>query len=232
MYRVILIDIDDTLFDYAQAEEYAIKKVFEDFRCFDHERNQQKYEEMKREYKIINGILWKELEKGTVKSDELKIKRFEILFEKVGLSYNAVDFSKQYLKRLSEGTFLFDESEKLCKYLNEKYKVAVVTNGMKEVQYSRVENSKVGKYINKIIVSDDIGISKPYAGIFEYALKELEHKNKDDVIMIGDSLTADIQGGINFGIDTCWVNLKNKEKEKNIEPKYTVEKLEELYNIL
>ncbi|MDO5088294.1 MAG: YjjG family noncanonical pyrimidine nucleotidase [Leptotrichiaceae bacterium] len=232
MYRIILIDIDDTLFDYAQAEKYAIKKVFEDFGYFNDAKNEKKYEKIKNEYKIINGMLWKEFEKGNIKSDELKVKRFEILFEKMKLNYDTADFAKQYLKRLSEGTFLFDESEGLCRYLYGKYKIAVITNGMKEVQYSRVENSKIGKYISKITVSDDIGISKPDKEIFEYTLKELGHQNKSDVIMIGDSLTADIQGGINFGIDTCWVNLKNKKKEKGIEPKYTVEKLEELYDIL
>ena len=103
---------------------------------------------------------------------------------------------------------------------------------MKEVQYSRVENSAIGKYIDKIIVSDDIGISKPNAGIFEYALKELGTEDKKKSIMVGDSLSADIQGGINFGIDTCWVNLKNEYSDGKIKPKYTVTSLEEIYRIL
>ena len=148
------------------------------------------------------------------------------------MKYSAEEFSKQYLKRLGEGAFLFDGAEELCRYLHGKYKLGIITNGMKEVQYSRVENSAIGKYIDKIIVSDDIGISKPNAGIFEYALKELGTEDKKESIMVGDSLSADIQGGINFGIDTCWVNLKNDSPNDKIKPKYTVTSLEEIYRIL
>ena len=231
MYKTILLDIDNTLFDYPKAEKYAIKATFEDFDFF---RNGSKseFEEIKKEYKVINDLLWEKLEKGKITSTELKIERFRILFEKINLSYNSEEFSKQYLKRLGEGAFLFEGAEELCRYLHGKYKLGIITNGMKEVQYSRVENSAIGKYIDKIIVSDDIGISKPNAGIFEYALKKLGTENKKESIMVGDSLSADIQGGINFGIDTCWVNLQNEYSDGKIKPKYTVTSLEEIYRIL
>ena len=120
----------------------------------------------------------------------------------------------------------------MCKYLYGKYKLGIVTNGMKEVQYSRIGKSSIGKYIDKIIISEEVGISKPNAGIFEYALKELGTEDKKEAIMVGDSLSADIQGGINFGIDTCWVNLKNDAPNDKIKPKYVVTKLEEICNIL
>lgn len=120
----------------------------------------------------------------------------------------------------------------MCKYLYGKYKLGIVTNGMKEVQYSRIGKSPIGKYIDKIIISEEVGISKPNPGIFEYALKELGAEDKEEAIMVGDSLSADIQGGINFGIDTCWVNLKNDAPNDKIKPKYVVTKLEEICNIL
>ena len=231
MYKIILLDIDDTLFDYSKTASYAIKKVFEDFGYFDKD-NVSEFEEIKKEYNIINYLLWRKLEIGEIDMDTLKIERFKMLFEKMKMDYNIKDFSRQYLKRMGEGVFLFEGAEKLCEYLYKKYKLGIITNGMKEVQYSRVNNSTIGKYIDKIIVSDDVGISKPNAEIFEYALKEMGHNNKKDVIMVGDSLTADIQGGINFGIDTCWVNLKNKEADEKIKPKYAVTRLEEIYDIL
>lgn len=231
MYKIILLDIDDTLFDYSKTASYAIKKVFEDFGYFN-KNNISEFEEIKKEYNTINYLLWRKLEIGEIDMDTLKIERFKMLFEKMKIDYNIKDFSRQYLKRMGEGAFLFEGAKKLCEYLYKKYKLGIITNGMKEVQYSRVNNSTIGKYIDKIIVSDDVGISKPNAEIFEYALKEMGHNNKKDVIMVGDSLTADIQGGINFGIDTCWVNLKNKESDEMIKPKYAVTRLEEIYDIL
>ena len=231
MYKTILLDIDNTLFDYLKAENYAVRTTFEDFGFFT-SVSESKFEEVKKEYRNINDLLWEKLEKGKITSTELKIERFRILFEKINLSYSSEEFSKQYLKRLGEGAFLFDGAEELCKYLHGKYKLGIITNGMKEVQYSRVEKSAIGKYIDKIIVSDDIGISKPNAGIFEYALKKLGIEDKKESIMVGDSLSADIQGGINFGIDTCWVNLQNEYSDGKIKPKYTVTSLEEIYRIL
>ena len=231
MYKTILLDIDNTLFDYLKAENYAVRTTFEDFGFFS-SGSESKFEEIKKEYRNINDLLWEQLEKGEITSSKLKIERFRILFEKINLSYSSEEFSKQYLKRLGEGVFLFDGAEELCKYLHGKYKLGIITNGMKEVQYSRVEKSAIGKYIDKIIVSDDIGISKPNAGIFEYALKKLGIEDKKESIMVGDSLSADIQGGINFGIDTCWVNLQNEYSDGKIKPKYTVTSLEEIYRIL
>ena len=231
MYKTILFDIDNTLFDYPKAEKYAIKATFEDFDFF-RNRSKSEFEEIKKEYKVINDLLWEKLEKGEITSAELKVERFRMLFEKANLNYNPEEFSKQYLKRLGEGAFLLDGAEEVCKYLYGKYRLGIVTNGMKEVQYSRVGKSSVGKYIDKIIISEEVGISKPNAGIFEYALKELGTKDKKEAIMIGDSLSADIQGGINFGIDTCWVNLKNDVPNDKIKPKYVVTKLKEICEIL
>ena len=116
--------------------------------------------------------------------------------------------------------------------MKKKYKVAIVTNGIKEVQTSRIKNSGIAEYVDEIIISDELGISKPHPGIFEYALKKLRHENKNDVIMIGDSQTADIQGGINFGIDTCWINLVGRKENENIKATYKVDTIEELYKII
>ena len=231
MYKIILLDIDNTLFDYPKTEKYAIKAAFEDFDFFSN-GSESEFEKIKKEYKAINDLLWEKLEKGEITSTELKVERFRMLFEKANLNYNLEEFSKQYLKRLGEGAFLLDGAEEVCKYLYGKYKLGIVTNGMKEVQYSRIGKSPIGKYIDKIIISEEVGISKPNAGIFEYALKELGAEDKEEAIMVGDSLSADIQGGINFGIDTCWVNLKNDAPNDKIKPKYVVTKLEEICNIL
>ncbi|BBM36562.1 YjjG family noncanonical pyrimidine nucleotidase [Pseudoleptotrichia goodfellowii] len=235
MYKLIFIDADNTLFDFREAQENAMKKTFEDFDYFEKEGNEEEFGKIKEDYKIINSKLWRELEKGEIKEEELKILRFERLFEKNSLKYNTKIFSEKYLERLSEGSFLLEGAEELCKYLSEKYRIIIITNGIKKVQIPRIENSKINKYIEETVVSEDVGISKPNIGIFQYALDLANKKNKvtkQEIIMIGDSQIADIQGGINFGIDTCWVNLKNQQENEDIKAKYTVKSYKELYNFL
>ena len=196
------------------------------------EKKEEIYEKIKDRYKDVNLQLWKDLEKGAVDKDRLKVVRFEKIIEEFDLKYDPYEMSELYLKKLGEGIFPFDATEKLCEYLHSKYKVGIVTNGIKEVQHSRIENSTIAKYIDKIIISDEVGVNKPDKGIFEYAMNYFEIMDKSEVIMIGDSLGADIKGGQNAGIDTCWVNLRNNVNDTGIVPKYEVRKLEELFEIL
>ena len=236
-YKLVLIDLDDTLFDYPNTEKTAFRNTFEELGFFvesklSNDKKEEIYEKIKDRYKDVNFQLWKDLEKGTVDKDRLKIVRFEKIIEEFDLKYNPYEMSELYLKKLGEGIFPFEATEKLCEYLHSKYKVGIVTNGIKEVQHSRIENSTIAKYIDKIIISDEVGVNKPDKRIFEYAMNYFEIMDKSEVIMIGDSLGADIKGGQNAGIDTCWVNLRNNVNDTGIVPKYEVRKLEELFEIL
>ena len=236
-YKLVLIDLDDTLFDYLKTEEAAFRNTFKELGFFveselGNAKKEKIYEKIKDRYKDVNLQLWKDLEKGAVDKDILKVVRFEKIIEEFDLKYDSYEMSELYLKKLGEGIFPFEATEKLCEYLHSKYKVGIVTNGIKEVQHSRIENSKIAKYIDKIIISDEVGVNKPDKRIFEYAMNYFEIMDKSEVIMIGDSLGADIKGGQNAGIDTCWVNLRNNVNDTGIVPKYEVRKLEELFEIL
>ena len=236
-YKLVLIDLDDTLFDYPKTEKTAFRNTFEELGFFveselSNDKKEEIYEKIKDRYKDVNLQLWKDLEKGAVDKDRLKVVRFEKIIEEFDLKYNPYEMSELYLKKLGEGIFPFEATEKLCEYLHSKYKVGIVTNGIKEVQHSRIENSTIAKYIDKIIISDEVGVNKPDKRIFEYAMNYFEIMDKSEVIMIGDSLGADIKGGQNAGIDTCWVNLRNNVNDTGIVPKYEVRKLEELFEIL
>ena len=236
-YKLVLIDLDDTLFDYPKTEKTAFRNTFEELGFFvesdlEYAKKEEIYEKLKDRYKDVNLQLWKDLEKGAVDKDRLKVVRFEKIIEEFDLKYDPYEMSELYLKKLGEGIFPFEATEKLCEYLHSKYKVGIVTNGIKEVQYSRIENSEIAKDIDKIIISDEVGVNKPDKRIFEYAMNYFEIMDKSEVIMIGDSLGADIKGGQNAGIDTCWVNLRNNVNDTGIVPKYEVRKLEELFEIL
>lgn len=236
-YKLVLIDLDDTLFDYPKTEEVAFRNTFKELGFFveselGNAKKEEIYEKIKDRYKDVNLQLWKDLEKGAVDKDRLKVVRFEKIIEEFDLKYNPYEMSELYLKKLGEGIFPFEATEKLCEYLHSKYKVGIITNGIKEVQHSRIENSTIAKYIDKIIISDEVGVNKPDKRIFEYAMNYFEIMDKSEVIMIGDSLGADIKGGQNAGIDTCWVNLRNNVNDTGIVPKHEVRKLEELFEIL
>ncbi len=236
-YKLVLIDLDDTLFDYPKTEKTAFRNTFEELGFFvesdlEYAKKEEIYEKIKDRYKDVNLQLWKDLEKGAVDKDRLKVVRFEKIIEEFDLKYDPYEMSELYLKKLGEGIFPFEATEKLCEYLHSKYKVGIVTNGIKEVQYSRIENSEIAKDIDKIIISDEVGVNKPDKRIFEYAMNYFEIMDKSEVIMIGDSLGADIKGGQNAGIDTCWVNLRNNVNDTGIIPKYEVNKLEKLFEIL
>ena len=236
-YKLVLIDLDDTLFDYSKAEKLAFRNTFEEMGFFEEskmekDKRERIYKEIKERYKVINLQLWKDLENGVVDKNRLKVVRFEKIIDEFDLKYSSEKMSEIYLKKLGEGIFPFEATEKLCKYLHSKYKVGIITNGIKEVQYPRIRNSVIAKYIDKIIVSDEVGVNKPDKKIFEHAVNYFGILDKNEVIMIGDSLGADIKGGQNSGIDTCWVNLKNNVNDTGIIPKYEVTKLEQLFEIL
>lgn len=236
-YELVLIDLDDTLFDYSKTEDSAFRKTFEKMGFFqvnqiEKEKIEENYEKIRKRYKEINLQLWKDLEKGKMDKDKLKVLRFEKIIEKFGLEYDSIEVSELYLKKLGEGVFPFEATEKLCEYLHSKYKVGVITNGIKEVQHSRIKNSAIAKYIDKIVISEEVGVNKPDKRIFECAMEYFGISDKKSAIMIGDSLEADIKGAQNAGIDTCWVNFKNIVNDTGSVPKYEVKKLEELFEIL
>ncbi len=226
MYEVVLIDADNTLFDFDRAGKYALKKALEKFKY------KGDINRIYKRYKRINSKLWLELEKDTITKEELMIKRFRELFKEFKVKYPYESFNEYYLENLGKASFLITGAEEICAYLSKKYILVVITNGTKEVQLSRLNNSPIKKYFTEIVISEEIGVNKPHPHIFEYTLKLLGHKNKESVIIIGDSLTSDIKGGINFEIDTCWFNKNDEENLTDIKPDYQIKRLKELYDIL
>ncbi len=225
-YEVLLIDADDTLFDYSMGEEYALRKTLIDSNIL------YPFEKVLEEYKVINTGIWKEFEQGRIKVDELKILRFARLFERIGVEADSSRFSDDYLENLSEATFLIDGVEELVEQSYSDFKLAIITNGLTKVQRPRFNSSAIGKYFDEYIVSEEVGLQKPDPEIFSYALSKLKHEDKDSVLMIGDNPGSDILGGINFGIDTCWYNPGNKEPVKGIFPTYTINDIRELRSLI
>lgn len=217
-YDVILFDADDTLFDYGMAEGQAFLKVFTHFGL------PTGAEEYADSYREINRALWADLEAGRITSAALRVERFNRLFAAHQLKLNPQTFSEAYLQFLGEGTFLIQGAKELCEELA-GCRLAIITNGIKDVQLSRIQGSPLADTFEQIIISEEAGVSKPAAGIFDYAFAKLGITDKRRVLIVGDSLTSDIQGGINYGIDTCWFNPLGKANGAGIKPTYEIREL-------
>jgi len=225
-YKVILFDADETLFDFNKSEANAFEKTINNFNMeYDSEYHYKIYKE-------INKGIWSEFEKGLIDAKDLKIERFKRLSEGLGVSFDPKEFSDVYLEFLSQESNLFDEAYDLIYSLSKNYKLGIITNGLAKVQNNRFKKSPISKYFDSIIISEEVNVSKPNPKIFEYSLDSLKHEDKNSVLIVGDSLTSDIKGGLNFGIDTCWYNPYKIENTSEIVPKYEINNLAELKNIL
>ncbi|MCF8242369.1 MAG: YjjG family noncanonical pyrimidine nucleotidase [Melioribacteraceae bacterium] len=225
-YKIALFDADGTLFDYDKAQKSAMFNAFEDFEIQYDETFHLKV------FGKINHLIWKEFEKGNIQAEDINIVRFEQFVDDLGLDVNPKNFGDYYLQKLSEKQFLLDGAENLLSSLSGRINISILTNGLQIVQRNRIGNSILSKYFSELFISEEIGYQKPKKEIFEYALSALNHKTKNDVIMIGDNLESDILGGNNFGIDTCWYNPGRLENLTGIHPVYEVDSLDKIYHIV
>lgn len=225
-YEVLFFDADDTLFDFKKSENFALDKLMS---SIDTDLEKSYCIEI---YKEINNNIWKEFEQNLISSDELKIERFKRFADKINLSQDPKILSNMYVNFLAEASFIYKETEELLSYLYKKYKIVIITNGLTSVQNKRIKESIIKDYFDAVIISDEIKIAKPDPKIFDYALNVINHTNKESVLMIGDSLSSDVKGGVNAGIDTCWFNPNNKKNNSSLIPKYEISTLLELKNIL
>lgn len=225
-YEVIIFDADETLFDFEKSEREALKNTMIEFGIEYDENHHLKI------YKELNTAIWKELEDGFITQEKLKVERFKRLSNRLDVEFNEEEFAKLYMKNLSLASFLYDDSRDLVESLHKDYRLIIITNGLTEVQSNRIRKSTIAKYFDSVVISEEVKVSKPNPKIFQYALNNLNYSDKSKVLMVGDSLTSDIQGGINFGIDTCWYNPNKIVKRTEIKPTYEISNLMELKNII
>ena len=222
-YTWLLFDADDTLFDYAKAEASALQGTFE-------ELSMAFEPEFLDIYKRYNQQVWQEFERGETTSQELRLKRFRLLFEEIHAPLDPQDFSPRYLENLSHGSSLLEGAARVLENLSGHYHLALVTNGLSDVQRPRLECSAIRPFIEKIFISEEIGVAKPEAGFFEAVFRDIGHPAKSQVLIIGDSLSSDMQGGLNYEIDTCWFNPDGKTTELPVT--YEIKALGQLLDIL
>lgn len=203
-YDFLLFDADGTLLDFLKSEHEALCDVLKI-------NGIQPTDDKVKLYSGINDSLWKLLERGEIEKKTLLVRRFELLLEALGENADARKMSVDYASKLSEKGYLLEGAEQMCQALYGKARMFIVTNGLEMVQRGRYARCGIDRYFEKIFISDKIGFQKPSVHFFESVAASVEGFEKSRALIIGDSLTSDMRGGLNFGIDTCWYNPDGKQ---------------------
>ena len=198
-YPWLWFDADGTLFDYNRAEAAALRSTFDSLTL----PFEDSYLDI---YRKINHGLWQALERQEITQAVLRNRRFELLMEAIQVTGSPEQMSSTYVEQLSICSELIDGAYEILQALHEKSQIAIVTNGLRSVQRGRLAHSSIRSFINELIISEEIGAAKPGRAFFDAAFARCGHPAKSDVLIVGDSITSDIQGGVDYGIDTCWYN--------------------------
>lgn len=227
MIKTILWDIDGTLLDFHAAEREAIKTLFEKFElgeCTD---------EMIQRYSKVNRSYWERLERGEVTKSQVLVGRFEDFFASERLDTSiAPEFNKAYQLSLGDTIVFCDDSYNIVKSLKGKVKQYAVSNGTVVAQTKKLRLSGLGELFDGIFLSEDLGVEKPNVEFFENVFEEIGPINKNEVIIVGDSLTSDICGGNNAGILTCWYNPSKSSCDGNYKIDYEITDIHQIFDIL
>ncbi len=232
-YETLIFDLDDTLIDNNQSIKYA-------FTVMINQLGIPYNDDLYSKWKKFDTLYWHTWESGTMsipssiktledKITYLRANRFIIFFENLNIDFNtAVTLNELYCSMLGVNIVEIEDAAKLLQELNLSYEILIATNGPKEAAINKLDKARLKSYISSIICSEEVGFSKPMPEFFDFLYEKAEKKDKSKMLLIGDSLTTDILGGMNNGIDTCWFNPNNIPLPKEYSPTMTVNKLLQL----
>lgn len=203
-YTTLYFDLDNTILDFTATEHKAIQQLLA-------LHNLPVSNEIIEKYSAINQTWWERFEKGEIKKQEIYSGRFREFLAFYGFDGNPQKMADDYFELLSFGFDVIDGADKVLQYVKEQgYTVCITTNGMSRTQYRRIDGCGLKQYFDYIFVSEDAGHQKPEKEYFDYVMENTPEKDRSKILVIGDSMSSDILGGINFCVDTCWLNPKGK----------------------
>ncbi len=224
-FDIVLLDADETIFDFKKAEAYSFEGMLSTFGV-------EYTDERLKLYSAINLKMWKALERGEVTRERLKTLRFEEFFSLIDVEgVDCVAVNDIYLDNLSHSPFLIDGAKEFVEKLSKHCKIYLATNGLTKAQTGRFSRSEIKDYIDGLFISEQIGYKKPDKEFFDYIFDELGVEDKSRVIIIGDSLTSDMQGGKNAGITTCLFNRDGNLSDSDL-CDYAIADYNEFFDIL
>lgn len=223
-YTTVFFDLDNTLLDFHKAEHSAAEKLFAAFGL-------PNGDDIIKMYSDINLSFWKRFESGEIEKSEIFVNRFTVFTEKLNKPCDCEKMAEMYIDFLSKEHEKIEGADDILRYLKQKgYLLYATTNGHCVTQNRRIKEAGFDNFFADVFLSETIGHQKPEREYFEYILENIPETDKDRILIIGDSQSSDVLGGINIGIDTCWFNLLNEEKK--YPSKYEIRSLEEIKDIL
>ena len=225
MMEFLFLDLDDTILDFHQAEHTAITRTLSAFGI-------DPTEEITDAYRRINLRCWKELERGTLTREDLKRVRFEKLFQQFEVEADVQAVSDAYMEFLGQGHWFLPGAEEAVERLSKKYRLFLASNGTASVQKGRMTSANLYRFFEQCFVSEEVGAAKPSKAFFDAAFARIEGFDPAKAMMVGDSLSSDILGGINAGIRTCWVNTNHYPPKPEIRPDFEIPALADLEALL
>ena len=220
-YRWLIFDADGTLFDFRLGETTALRLTT---KKHDIEYSPHLHDV----YNAISAELWGRFERAEITLKHLRVERFERLFSELRLDLEPEPFNDDFMEALGQQTQLLPGAETVVRNLSSSFRLLLATNGIAVVQRPRFAGSSIRRFFEDVVISDEIGVAKPQVGFMENAFSKMGEPPKADVLMIGDSLTSDIAGGVNFGIDTCWFNPNSAAMDGGPQPTYMITDLLEV----
>ena len=224
MIEFLFLDLDDTILDFHKAERIALSKTIRDFGV-------EPTEEVLHRYHLISKWHWEPLELGKLNRAEGLENRFKVLFQELGREVDATACARAYERNLSVGHYFLPGAEEAVEALSKKYRLFLASNGTASVQKGRMTSANLYRFFEKVFVSQEIGYNKPSEAYFDTCFAQIPGFDRAKAIMVGDSLSSDIKGGINAGIATVWVNPEHKDCG-NVKPDYEIESLSQLEALL
>ena len=224
MIKFIFLDLDDTILDFHRSEAVALRKTLQSL-------NVDPTDEIIALYSKINLAHWKALERRELTREQVLTGRFRQLFHELGMNVSPNVAQSLYEKNLSESHFFVDGAPRLLMTLSKKYPLYIASNGTTLVQTNRIASSGIGRYFKAVFLSEQLGADKPQIEFFERATGQIEGYNPDEAIILGDSITSDMQGGINAGMHTCWFNPHHRDNH-GITPEFEITDLAEFDAVL
>lgn len=234
MIKTILVDLDDTLWATQQNNKEALRELYHHYGW---ERAYPSFDQLFAVYAPYNEWLWQEYRHNRISKQQLTRERFQHFLEPLGQKSDEeiMEMNAFFLERSAVKSGVIEGAHALLRELKELYKIVVVSNGFKEVQQRKINSAQLGEFIDYIILSEDIGISKPHKGIFDYALSS-SHTRRSEAIFLGDSWDADILGCQNSGITAIWLNPAQTPPPTPLSslryPVYEVERLDEVPHLI
>ena len=220
--RALLMDIDDTLFDFQTSSRNALSIAFRAFGL-------PFTPEMWERYRALDAELWQRFERGEITKEALYVERFRVFFAEYGLEADPAAFNAAYFRGLGDQCNFMPHCEQALRQLHAQYKIFIVTNGNTEIQTRRIAASGMAQYFDHVFISEQLGTKKPEKDFYDKVFQVIGPARRDHAIMVGDSLSSDMQGGRNAGIPTCFYGKKENADERC---DYVIEDLLDLLPIL